>query len=127
MIYHIATRKEWDYHAGTASYVPFAYDQDEFIHCCDLHQLAAVANEYFPGGGDLLVLELAPTKLEPQTIYEQNGKEKYPHVYGPINKDATNRMVRVQRNANGLFDGAFDELAHIAAGSSEIAGKSDVK
>ena len=48
--------------------------------------------------------------LEPETRYEQNGMEKFPHVYGPINKSAVNREIEVQCNGDGLFWGAFDEL-----------------
>ena len=110
LIYHIATQNEWDDHASAATYAPLAHEKDGFIHCCDLHQLEPVANQYFPGRDDLVVLELVPTKLEPETRFEQSGEEKFPHVYGPINKDAINRVTRVRCNANGLFDGAFDAL-----------------
>ena len=110
MIYHIATQEEWDLQIDAAVYAPFAYNQERFIHCSDLHQLESVANRYFPGRDDLVILELMPTKLEPQTRYEQSGTEKYPHVYGPLNKDAINREISVQCNADGRFDGVFDEL-----------------
>ena len=110
MIYHIATKREWDCQAGAAGYAPLAYEEEGFIHCCDLHQLESVANGYFPGRDNLVILELIPTKLEPETRYEQSGKEKYPHVYGPINKDAVSRTIRFQCNEDGRFDGVFAEL-----------------
>jgi uncharacterized protein (DUF952 family) len=110
MIYHIATQTEWDNQSSAPVYAPSAYIKEQFIHCSDLHQLESVANRYFPGRDDLVILELMPTKLEPETRYEQSGLEKYPHVYGPVNKDAINREISVQCNADGRFAGVFDEL-----------------
>ena len=110
MIYHIATPEEWDCQGAAGKYVPATYKEEGFIHCCDLHQLESVASRYFQGRDNLLILELIPTRLGPETRYEQSGNEKYPHIYGPINKDAINRTIRVQCNADGLFGGAFAEL-----------------
>ena len=110
MIYHIAIKREWDDQADSTEYAPLAYGTDGFIHCCDFHQLMSVANGYFQGRDDLVVLELLPTNLEPETRYEQSGKERFPHVYGLINKDAINRTVSVQCNHDGLFEGAFKKL-----------------
>ena len=110
MIYHIATKEEWEDQGAAAVYAPSSYAKEQFIHCSDLHQLESVANRYFPGREDLVILELMPTKLEPQTRYEQSGLEKYPHVYGPVNKDAINREMSVQCNADGRFDGVFSKL-----------------
>ena len=73
-------------------------------------QLEQVAGGNFRGRDDLLLLELIPTKLAPETKYEQGGEEKYPHIYGPINKEAVNRTIEVRCNADGLFDGVFDKL-----------------
>ena len=69
-----------------------------------------MANGNFTGRYDLVLLELMPTRLEPETRYEQGGKEKYPHIYGPINKDAINRAIEVRCNADGLFDGVFESV-----------------
>ena len=55
-----------------------------------------------------------PTKLEPETRYEQGGKEKFPHIYGPINKDAVNRTIEVRCNDDGLFQGVFDDVYIVA-------------
>ena len=110
MIYHIATQREWDEHAVSTEYAPLAYGKEGFIHCCDLQQLESVANRYFPGRDDLVVLELFPTRLKPETRYVQSGDERFPHVYGLINKDAINRTFGVQCNPDGLFEGIFNAL-----------------
>ena len=110
MIYHLAIQSEWDAQADLPAYVPDRYRKDAFIHCSELQQLERVADYNLRGRSDLLLLEIAPTKLEPETRYEQGDKEKYPHIYGPINKDAINRTVAVACNPDGLFSGVFDAI-----------------
>lgn len=110
MIYHIATRTEWESQADEPTYAPDRYQEDGFIHCSEQHQLEAVASHHFRGRDDLLILVLMPTKLEPETRYEQGGEEKFPHVYGPINKDAVSRTIEIRCNLDGLFEGVFDNI-----------------
>ena len=110
MIYHISIQAEWESQADAATYTPGSYKKDGVIHCSEQHQLEGVANYHFRGRDDLVLLELMPANLEPETRYEQGGKEKYPHIYGPINKDAINRTVKVGSDADGLFRGIFDEF-----------------
>lgn len=110
MIYHIATRGEWEDQDGAAEYAPSAFAAEGFIHCCDRHQLETVGSRYFPGRKDLVALAILPTKLESETRYERSGDERFPHIYGPINKGAISTATGVQCNADGLFDGAFAEL-----------------
>lgn len=110
MIYHIATRTEWESQAGAPTYAPSRYERDGFIHCSEQQQLEPVAGYNFRGQRDLVLLELMPTKLDPETRYEQGGREKYPHIYGPINKDAVSRTIVVGCNDDGLFQGVFDRI-----------------
>lgn len=110
MIYHIAIQGEWESQADSPTYAPDRYRMDGFIHCSEQHQLQQVADRNFRDRDDLVLLELMPTKLDPETRYEQGGAEKYPHIYGPINKDAISRTVRVSSSADGLFGGAFDGI-----------------
>ncbi|MXY44689.1 MAG: DUF952 domain-containing protein [Dehalococcoidia bacterium] len=110
MIYHIAIKAEWESQSGEATYAPSRYQEDGFIHCSEQHQLQPVAESNFQGRVDLVLLELMPTRLEPETRYEQGGKEKFPHIYGPINKDAVNRTKEIQCNDDGYFEGVFDNI-----------------
>ncbi len=110
MIYHIAVGDEWESQAHLPIYAPNRYEEDGFIHCSEKHQLEPVASHHFRCRDDLVLLELMPTRLEPETKYEQGGKEKFPHIYGPINKDAVNRTIEVRCNDDGLFQGVFDNI-----------------
>ena len=110
MIYHIAIQGEWDAQANLPTYVPDRYRKDGFIHCSERQQLERVADYNLPGRSDLLLLEIMPTRLQPETRYEQGGWERFPHIYGPINKDAITRTVAVRCNPDGLFSGVFDAI-----------------
>ena len=110
MIYHIAIRGEWDAQVGLPTYVPDRYRKDGFIHCSEVQQLEKVADYNLRGRSDLLLLEIMPTRLQPETRYEQGGREKYPHIYGAINKGAISRTVAVECNPDGLFSGVFDAI-----------------
>ena len=110
MIYHIAIGAEWESQANEPTYAPDRYQEDGFIHCSEQHQLETVAERNFRGRDDLLILELLPTKLDPETRYEQGGEEKFPHIYGLINKDAVNRTIEISCNDDGLFEGLFDSI-----------------
>ena len=110
MIYHIATKTEWESQAAAPTYAPNRYGKDGFIDCSEQQQLEPVAAYNFRGRDDLVVLEVMPTKLSPETRYEQGGREKYPHIYGPIDKGAVNRTIEVRCNKDGLFEGVFDTI-----------------
>ncbi len=110
MIYHIAVQSEWDAQADLPAYVRGRYRKDGFIHRSELQQLERVADYNLRGQSDLLLLEIMPTRLHPETRYEQGGREKFPHVYGPINKGAISRTVPVACNQDGLFAGVFDSI-----------------
>ena len=110
MIYHIAIRAEWEPQADESTYAPNRYQEDGFIHCSEQHQLQLVAESNFQGRVDLVLLELMPTRLEPETRYEQGGEEKFPHIYGPINKDAVHRTISIRCNDDGYFEGVFDNI-----------------
>ena len=70
MIYHIAIHGEWDAQADMPTYVPDRYRKDGFIHCSELQQLERVADYNLRGRSDLLLLEIMPIRLQPETRYD---------------------------------------------------------
>ena len=105
MIYHIAEKNEWLACANKSEYLPGRYDNDKFIHCSDSHQIESVLNCMFKGKNNLVLLKIDPTKLTAQTIYEspQGANEKFPHIYGTINKNAIIKVFELKCNKNGKF------------------------
>jgi uncharacterized protein (DUF952 family) len=95
-IFHIVLPENW------AAFDSDLYEADSleaegFIHCSFDHQLEAVLQRYYSGLESVTLLEIDIDRLSSKMIVEPStGGELYPHIYGPINRDA---IVEVsQRN-----------------------------
>lgn len=88
LIYHIVLPKMWaafDTHLFRAA----SLDTEGFIHCSFAEQLDGVIERYYPDEPELVVLEIDPDRLMSRMIKEPStASEIYPHIYGPINRDA---------------------------------------
>jgi uncharacterized protein (DUF952 family) len=92
-IYHIVLPETWEVFHGTL-YEADSLASEGFIHCSFGEQLDAVLKRYYSAAERVKVLEIDPSKLTSKLVVEPstNG-ESYPHVYGPIDRDA---IVRVE-------------------------------
>ena len=101
MIYHIVVELDFRAQFDGRVYTPSGLHQDGFVHCAIEPSVVPVANDYFAGApGRVLVLEIDPTRLTSETRYEAAAPtlsggfshlvsaSQFPHVYGPINKEA---------------------------------------
>lgn len=89
MIYHITTSEDWNLHRDSATYEPVAFAKEGFIHCSTRDQVPGVLQRYYAGIKNLLLLHVDESKLTAVVKYEEStNKELFPHVFGPINKDA---------------------------------------
>jgi len=93
MIFHVCRTSEWEAFASSDRYTPAAYPVEGFIHCCRYEQLSGVLERYFNGATGLLLLHIDEHRLHAELRYEPGaGGEKFPHVYGPIDKHAVTRV-----------------------------------
>ena len=95
-IFHVATESDWNECMESAHYIPAAFSGEGFIHCCEIHQLVGVMQRYFQGKNGLLLLHIDINKLRAPLKYEGFG-ELFPHLYGPLNKDALIGMETLER------------------------------
>src|SRR3954462_7519420 len=104
MIYHLVPRAEWEAADPDRDYVPAAFAREGFIHCTGgADERAATANRHFGAlEGDLLALELDPERVGAPIRYE-DPRRVYPHIYGPLNRDAITRVLVLPRAADGTF------------------------
>ncbi len=94
-IYHIATCGDWERALRDGTYTTSTIGRtlaDEgFIHAADLGQVTGVANRYYKGvPDDLLVLVIDTELVRAEIRYEEvaGAAAPYPHIYGPLNADA---------------------------------------
>ncbi len=107
-IYHIVPANYFASLPADQDYLPQTFSQEGFIHCTrGADWLAVVANGHFqkvPGDFLMLVIDVpavkAPIKyeaLDPGTPYP------FPHIYGPLNRDAIVDVIKMRRAADGTF------------------------
>ena len=93
-IYHIVLPEVWAAF-DTDLYRAPSLESEGFIHCSFAGQLDAVIERYYGGADEIVVLEIETESLMSRVLNEAStGNEIYPHIYGPINRDA---IVRVEK------------------------------
>ncbi|NLH47876.1 MAG: DUF952 domain-containing protein [Myxococcales bacterium] len=111
MIVHITTRQEWQAAAGESEYRAASLQSDGFIHCSTVKQVVDTANLFFRGQNDLLLLIIDEKRLNTELKYEDptgRGHDPgvgslFPHVYGPVNRDAIRQVVEFPYRQDGTF------------------------
>lgn len=114
MIYHIVTASALLANLQGGFYSPPTLVEDGFVHCSAKVSVLAVANDYFAGESEqVLLLEIDPDKLTSALRYERAApipgggtshlavEESFPHVYGPIDKGAIVGVGVLDKTPNG--------------------------
>jgi uncharacterized protein (DUF952 family) len=93
-IYHIAIGSDWARAQRDGQYTMstrgVTLEEQGFIHASTAEQVAAVANLFYRGLTDLLVLVIDTERVGPEIRYEQvpGSDAPFPHIYGALNVDA---------------------------------------
>ncbi len=87
-IFHIVTPEAWEAFE-TGIYRHPSLETEGFIHCSFEEQLDGVIERYYSEYESVVVLEIDPDLLMSRVVKEPStASEIYPHIYGPINRDA---------------------------------------
>ena len=88
LIYHIVLPEDWRLF-DTELYRAKSLETEGFIHCSFADQLDGVIKRYYKSVGKLVILKIDSDKLMSRVLKEPStNNEIYPHIYGPINRDA---------------------------------------
>lgn len=103
LLFHIATRADWEKRDST--YAPAQFAREGFIHCSTARQLEWVASQRFCSRDDLVVLTIDPGRVGPRIVYEnlEGGRENFPHIYGLLNLDAVVATRPSRTDEDGRF------------------------
>jgi uncharacterized protein (DUF952 family) len=114
LIYHIATRADWDRARAHGEYTRSTVDrtlaEEGFIHASAASQVTGTANKYYRDvPGDLVLLVIDPGLLRAEVRYEDvpGAELPFPHIYGPLNVDAVVAAPPFAAGPDGTF--AFTE------------------
>ncbi len=97
MILHITSRAEWNEAQVRGEYVAPSLETEGFIHCSTEKQVIHVANAFYRGRNDLVLLNIDEARLKPELKWEPpagipapgiSESDSFPHIFGPINLTA---------------------------------------
>ncbi len=102
--HHLTPEEVWARQAEAKTYEPEAFAADGFIHCTDGEtDLLKVGSQYYRSDRrPYVVLDIAVDRVVPPVRYEDAGRI-YPHIFGPLNRDAVVGVRRAVRLADGTF------------------------
>lgn len=134
MILHLTPRADWDAAPADQPYRPSSLDAEGFVHATQGDALLLhVANRFYKDQpGEFIVLEIDESKLTSEVRWEPAAQrpgpvevppsqalppeaqvefgelaqaQRFPHIYGPINRDAIVGLRQTVRAADGTFTG----------------------
>ena len=130
VIYHLAPASELRAGWQGDAYAPSRLPEDGFVHCAGTPEVTlSVAGDYFADLGEpLFVLEIdaarlsAPLRFEAPAPLPGGGRshldqaDRFPHVYGPIDRAAISGAAQLGRSSAGFsWPQALEPLAAVLA------------
>ena len=113
MIYHITSRQAWTEARERGHYRAESLETEGFIHCSTESQVVPVAENFYKGQHDLLLLVIEPSLLSSDLKWEPPSGgtppagvpegDLFPHIYGPINLDAVVQVFDLESNTDGKY------------------------
>jgi uncharacterized protein (DUF952 family) len=101
-ILHVTTQAAWG--AAGDAYRGDTLATQGFIHCSTVAQVVPVADALYHGQRDLILLIIETARVAPEIRYEDaGGGERYPHIYGPLNRDAVTAIIPFPPEPDGTF------------------------
>jgi uncharacterized protein (DUF952 family) len=85
-------------------YIPPEFEREGFIHCTDGREAVSIVltTYYKDSTGPWLVLYVDLDRVTAPVKYEDPA-EVFPHIYGPLNRDAILAAREIRRAADGTF------------------------
>jgi uncharacterized protein (DUF952 family) len=109
LIYHVTTRQEWEDAQATGEYRVSTrgrtLEEEGFIHCSQPSQVAPIANRFYKGLPDLVLLTIDEQRVKPEVRYEavSGWDEPFAHIYGPLNTDAVVSVTSFEADDEGNY------------------------
>ena len=112
MILHIASRADWEEAQARGEYRAASLETEGFIHCSTEKQVLPVANAFYRGRNDLVLLVIEASRLTHELKWEApagppaagiSESDLFPHIYGALDLAAIASVVRFPPGPDGMF------------------------
>jgi uncharacterized protein (DUF952 family) len=114
-IHHLVPARFYHSQPASAPYLPAEFARDGFIHCTlEPEVLLQIANAiYRDAPGEFLVLIIDPARVTAPVKFEPPlpppppdaplARHLFPHIYGPLNREAIVEIRFARRAPDGMF------------------------
>ena len=112
MILHIASRADWEEAQARGEYRAASLGTEGFIHCSTEKQVLPVANAFYRGRNDLVLLVIEASRLKSELKWEPpagppaagiSETDLFPHIFGALDLPAVASVVRFAPGPDGMF------------------------
>ena len=105
-ILHITSRAAWEQAQRDGAYRAPSLDQVGYIHFSQPEQVLTVANSFYRGQADLVLLVVDTSRLAAELRYEPpdeapDSSQRFPHLYGALNLEAVRSVVDFPPDSGG--------------------------
>jgi uncharacterized protein (DUF952 family) len=102
--FHLVPQAYYHSLGAEADYVPSEFAREGFIHCTDAPaEMARVANAYYGSNPNPHYYVYIDKRRVHAPIRYDDEAHLYPHIYGPLNRDAIVAIRPAARAADGTF------------------------
>ena len=99
MLYHLVSQFTFDGQPADEPYAPASLFEEGFIHLSATpEQVAWVAGRFYADVADLVALVIDGARPDAPGQWDETPDGRFPHLYGPLNREAIVDIVPVTRN-----------------------------
>lgn len=104
LTFHLVPQTYFDALDPSIDYTPEPFAREGFIHCTDgADEMARIANQFYKSNREShYYLYIDKARVRAPIRYE-DAEQKYPHIYGALNRDAILTVRVARRESDGTF------------------------
>ena len=103
-VFHLAPVPIWEGQQEQATYTPEAFEQDGFVHCTiGEENVLAVGDAFYAADHRPYVALVLDLEQVDAPVRYEDDLGIFPHIHGPLPRDAVTDVYSVIRAADGSF------------------------
>ena len=105
LAYHGTPRKYFESQDRSKPYVPEPFAREGFIHTTEGREAVSIAlTKYYKASTDAWVVLYIDQDRVTSPIRSDDPAEVFPHIYGPLNRDAIIAVMDIDRAPDAIVD-----------------------